>query len=262
VNTHSVEIEMGYRDFWPVVFQRYEGFCTLGPRVLPLVHEIFSQPHSEPLHKICRHLAKMTANSVGAVLLLGMNGYGYDALKLARTMFESAVTVAYLRKHPRELRDFMDFHFIVAMNRHRYLEQYAPHKLKKVAREVIESTLKGYARVAPRFTDKGRVRSRWCRYSFSRMCSEVNLAEHYRSFYVLSSSLIHSDVSGIMAQADPEPGVLDVDIAPSLNFVDMAFTTAHFSFVFATTEYIAIARPDKQHLVEQLNQGFESAWKK
>jgi hypothetical protein len=84
-------IQMGYPDFWPVILQKYEKFLAYANDLGPTIDEIFSQGHAEPLHTVCRHLAKMVANSLSAVLLLAVNGFGIDALKIGRTMFEAAV---------------------------------------------------------------------------------------------------------------------------------------------------------------------------
>jgi hypothetical protein len=65
----------------------------------------------------------------------------------------------------------------------------------------------------------------------------------------------------VFAQADPEPGVLDVDIAPSEKFVDLALGTAHGAFVLATSEYIAMARPELQPIADRLDEDFVTAWK-
>lgn len=255
------EIKMGYPDFWPVVLRKHAKFFALTQTIAPLIDDLFSEAHSEPLHKVCRYLSKMVANSVGAVLLLGMNGYGYDGIKIARTMFEAAVIVAYLRKNPNEFDDYFDFHFIVAMQRHRYMQNHAPEHLKNVTDEAIAHGKQGYARVVSRFTTKGRVRGRWNKKHFSQMCADLGLEEHYLSFYALASNITHANISGIMAQADPEPGVLDVDIAPSEQFVDMALRTAHFAFVLSASEYIALARPGKQAIADKLDNDFVTAWK-
>ncbi|MGB8580966.1 MAG: DUF5677 domain-containing protein [Candidatus Sulfotelmatobacter sp.] len=154
--------------------------------------------------------------------------YGVDAIKIARTMFEAAVTLAYLRKHPDEFDDYFNFHFIVAMKRHRYMEKHAPQHLNRVTPEAIDSSKKGYARVVSRFTVSGKVRGRWSKRPFSQLCADLGLEEHYLTFYDLASNITHANISGVMSQAGPEPGVLDVDIAPSEQFVDMALSTAHF----------------------------------
>jgi len=161
VNTQSKpQIDVGYPDFWPVVMQKHKKFFALTQTLGPTIDDLFRMAHSEPMYKVCRQLSKMVANSVGAVLLLGLNGYGVDAIKIARTMFEAAVTLAYLRKHPNEFDDYFDFHFIVARKRHRYMEKYSPQHLKRVTAEAIASSKRGYERVSSRFAVNGRVRGR------------------------------------------------------------------------------------------------------
>ncbi|HEY3973912.1 MAG TPA: DUF5677 domain-containing protein [Candidatus Sulfotelmatobacter sp.] len=254
-------IQVGYPDFWPVVLEKHKSFFFVTRNLGPTIDDLFSVAHSEPIHKVCRHLAKMVANSVGAVLLLAMNGYGIDAIKVARTMFEAAVTVAYLKKHPDEFDDYFDFHFIVGMKRHRYIEKHAPAHMKNVTPEVIESIKRGYARVSPRFMANGKVRGRWSKRHLSQLCSDLGLEEYYLSFYELASNITHANISGVMSQADPQPGVLDVDLAPSEQFVDMALSTAHCMFVLAIAQYVALARPEKQSVVDQIESDFVQAWK-
>jgi acyl dehydratase len=65
-----------------------------------------------------------------------------------------------------------------------------------------------------------------------------------------------------MAHADPEPGVLDVDLAPSQRFLGMVFTIAHGMFVRAISEYVALARPEKQSVADKIESDFMTAWKK
>jgi len=256
------DIQVGYPDFWPVVFRKHERFFSVAQSYGRLIDDVFGVAMREPIHKVCRQLAKGVGNSMCAVMLLGMNGFGIDALKIARCMIEAAVNVAYLRKHPEEFDDYFDFHFIVATKRYDYMEKFSPESIAKLTPAAITSTQKGYTRIVSRYTNKnGKVRGRWSKKPFSAMCAELGLQEHYLTFYDFASHIIHGDVSGMMAQADPEEGVLDVDIAPSEQFVDMALQTAHFAFVLATAEYIAMARPDKQDVPEQLHKDFELAWK-
>ena len=97
---------------------------------------MFGVGMSESMHKICRHLAKMVSNFLNAVLLLGMNGFGIDALKIARTMLEKTINIAYLRQHPEEFDDYYDFHLVVAMKRQQYMELYSPQSLSRLTPEL------------------------------------------------------------------------------------------------------------------------------
>jgi hypothetical protein len=262
--TQSQIQQVGYPDFWPVTLEENRKFFLVTQNIAPTIDEVFGVGMSEPLHKVARHLAKMVANSMSAVMVLGLNGFGIDGLKVVRSMFEVSVTLSYLRKHPEEFDDYLDFHFIVGMKRHKYMEKYAPHLLNQVTPEAIASTTNGYARVSPRYMNKnGKVRGRWSRKSFGAICFDVDpqLGQLYLTLYDLTSRIVHGDISGVFAQADPEPGVLDVDIAPSEKFVGLALRTAHGAFVRATAEYIAMARPELQPIAERLEADFVTVWK-
>lgn len=258
----QVQIDYGYPEFVPRVFLKHERFFAAIQKIEPLMNDLFSKAHSEPLHKVCRYLTKIVANSVNAVLLLGLNGFGNDSLKIVRSMFEAAVTVAYLRNHPGELDDYLDFHFLVAKKRLTYMEKYAPMALAQMSPQAVSDANAGFAKVRPRYVDKkNRVRARWSKKPFSAICAELGLEQLYLAFYDLTSHIIHADISGAISQGDREPGVLDVEIAPSELHIEMALRSAHCYLVIAVTEYVALARPEKQGIAAQIERDFVDVWK-
>jgi hypothetical protein len=70
-----------------------------------LQNRIFEKPVGEPLPRIVRHLSKITANSVSAVTTLLLNGYGHDAMSIARGILEKSILVEYLIQNPAKLDD-------------------------------------------------------------------------------------------------------------------------------------------------------------
>jgi hypothetical protein len=52
-----------------------------------------------------------------------------------------------------------------------------------------------------------------------------------------------------------------VDLAPSEQFLKEAFITAHGMFVLAVSEYVALARPEKQPVADKIQSDFNTAWK-
>ena len=261
---HAVEegnrITFGYPEFSKVFCAEYDSLIRTLGTVEKAVNETFSTPGKEPLHRICRHLAKAVANSFSAVLLLCGNGFGPDAMKIVRGMFESTLTIMYLKKHPKELQDFMDYHWISAMKRQRDTGKYAPELLKQITPEAIEAIENGYARVADRFRNKnGKVRLRWSRKSLFEIAADVGMDQHYFTVYGFGSALQHGDMSGIGMQLDQEPGILDVDIAPSKRWIKEALISAYTCFVTAMFEYIDLARPEISAIKEELLQAQKSA---
>jgi Family of unknown function (DUF5677) len=259
----QIEILPGYQEFWSVAYQEFESFFGAAQKTEPLINSIFSVGHSEPLAKVLRHLSKMVSNSFSALLMLAINGFGNDAMKLARGMFETALTVAYLKRHPKEFDDYMDYHWIISMKRHRYVLKHAPELLTQIEPEAIEEIINNYQRVSPKFTDaRGKIRARWSKKSFAQIAEGVGMAENYETFYRFASGMHHGDVSGMMMQMDPEEGVLDVDIAPSLKWVREALISGHAALVVAVSEYVDCCAPDKKDLSDKLVADFMKAWEK
>ena len=51
----------------------------------------------------------LVAEDFMELFLMAVNGYGYGAMKLLRSMYEHTVTLKYLQDHPDELQAFFDF---------------------------------------------------------------------------------------------------------------------------------------------------------
>jgi hypothetical protein len=117
---------VGFPDFWEQAFDEVpEGFIACS-ELIDLENKLFEKPLSEPLHKVIRHLAKISANSLSALTTLLLNGYGPDGMKVARGIFETSSTVEYLIKHPDELEDYFDFEAITAKRRLDWMDARYP----------------------------------------------------------------------------------------------------------------------------------------
>src|SRR5262249_28760641 len=157
---------------------------------------------SEPLHKVVRAIAKSTVNSLGALTTLLLNGYGNDAMKVARGMFENSVIVLFLVRHPESLDDYFDYYYVKTKKQLDYLDNYDPELVKNLPaarRTEIESD---YQRVKPKFTDsRGKLRGSWIKASIRDMATEVGLEEHYLTFYSWAASMHHMDIRGVTLHA-------------------------------------------------------------
>jgi alanine racemase len=54
-------------------------------------------------------MAAAASNTHGALLTLVLNGYGHDAMKVARSLFEIEINIIRLKAHPDEIEDFLVF---------------------------------------------------------------------------------------------------------------------------------------------------------
>ena len=224
---------VGFEDFRRKASEKYAGVLSQGSTLLTTAHGMYEQSVKDTLCSLIRSACITVTNSFQSVLLLTMNGCGSDALKIARSMFETSVVMTYLQKHPNLLADFLDYRWIKRNKHQEFLSQYAPDELKRIDPAEVVKTVAEYGRVKSRF--KGR--SSWNDKKLPCMAKDVGLEQQYLAVYPFTSSVHHLDVIGIMAQEDD--GISDIEVLPSGKNLDLALSIAGLS------AYVAVAALDE-----------------
>lgn len=106
------QVAPGFPEMWQPVYTKYKGFFDCAKKLEPIVRDMTHAPVEGRLLHIIGRMTAAAANSYGALLTLALNGYGHDALKIARSLFEIELNILRLKAHPEELDDFLNFKFI------------------------------------------------------------------------------------------------------------------------------------------------------
>lgn len=83
--------------------------------------EVLGKPETRTFERTLKHFAVSLANSSVAIATLCGDGFGVDALKVARGMFETYIIFRYLLQRPKELSNFLNFD---AVARYKRLQVY------------------------------------------------------------------------------------------------------------------------------------------
>lgn len=251
----------GFPGFWQQAHDKYPLFFKAAMELMPLQNEIFKKPIGEPLHKVIRHIGKIVANSLGALITLVLNGYGNDAMKIARSMFEGAVIVGYLKRHPEHLDDYLDFHWVRQKRLYDYMKRFDPDLLQRVSSDKVAEMKRQFRAVSSRFSNsRGKIRSSWSKVPLRQMAEEVGMGQLYPTFYSFASSMHHLDIGALSAQAEED--TLDVDVAPSDKWLGEALIMGHNAVIHVLIDYNEIAQLGMDKKLETAIQGFQVAWKK
>ena len=200
------------------MIEKHEVTLRASMELVRISNGLLYEPFASPLHKVIRPIARVVVNSNGAVLTVATVGYGNDAAKIVRSMFEGAVTIAYLRKKPKLVFDYIDYHKVKLWEA--YLKEVAkdPDLAKRVGKERVVQMREENDAARPRFLNKNKgLITSWCRVSIRQRADDVGLGEFYPAFYAQASGMTHLDMSGLVAQADPNK--FDVEVAPSETYV-------------------------------------------
>lgn len=249
------ENETGFPKFQKRAFQTLGPLLTAARSFIPIGKQMTSASVSGQMPDVAKQIAQTVANSMESVLVLVSNGCGVDALKVARTMFEAAVTLHYLDTHPELVEDFIDFLWIVRKRHADY--RLASHNVIPMSPETAAETETNYQRVKDRFADrKGRIRNSWCKATLREMAREVGGEFMYGGIYPFGSSMTHTDILAIVAGAGDSG---DVEPVPSCLNLTLALQTSVLSFAMALTAFDKIANLGRGDDIEAAFTDFKNA---
>jgi hypothetical protein len=166
------------------------------------VNQALNRPVHGRLALTERFLTAIVSNSFGALITLALNGYGHDAVRIARGMYEAAVNATFLEQHPEEIDDYLDFFWVKQKRLSDYLQANPPSGFSLVHVERIAEIDAEFDRVANRFKNRqGRLRNSWSAKSIRVRAEKVGLGELYPTFYGYATGIHHGDVSGLVSQS-------------------------------------------------------------
>jgi hypothetical protein len=249
-NTSGQVAAAGFPEMWQPVYQRYKQFFDCAGKLQPIVSKMITTPIEGHLQQMVGHMVAAAANTYGALLTLVLNGFGHEAMKLARSLFEVELNILRLKLHPDELADYLDYNLI---QQKQLYDVLSDEQKQLFSSSRYDEMMSAYNSVLGRFAtgrDKARPRNEWCRESLYERAKEAG-PEHldlYRIFYRQASSLHHLDIAGIIHQLDDG---LFANMAPSWASLDDALV-ATGSFIRSIAIFDELANLG---LKEQLENG-------
>jgi hypothetical protein len=219
--------------------------------------KITAQPHAEQLPETVRRLLRTVSNSMRSVLILVEHGGGTDALKIARTMFETAVNIHYLHSHPETLQDYVDFQWIKKKKHHDYLLKFAPAQAQRVDQATLSELNAEFARASPRFMGpKGRVRSQWHKSDHREIARNVGGEIIYGGVYPFVSSLTHMDILGLIIASGPNG---EVEAVPSGSNLVLGLQIGMVSYAMALIAANEILKGGAEDAIQAAFQRFKES---
>jgi hypothetical protein len=241
-----------FPEFATTVRAKYPHVFKAGSELPALSKAIFDKPVDGNMNKIVRALSKIIANDFGALLLLAENGYGIEAAKIARTMFEASVNIAYLRQHPEELDNFIDYHDLTNHKLYEHLKVFAPAAAAALPAADVEETRLKYEAIKDRY----EVKTRWTRDDLSKRAEQVNVLPLYRMLYSTLSGLIHGDIRAIRFYGTG----MNVEMSPSMTWVPESLAIGHHAVLTSLDDYLKVSDVDAHDEFEAVRKVYHDAW--
>lgn len=201
-----------------------------------IAKEILGKAETRPLEKTLRYFGVSLANSSVAVATLCAQGHGADALRIARSMFETYVTFRYLLLRPKELKAFVDFDAVARYNRLDGYKTKLPRMYALFSADKIKAVKDAYDSVKHNFVGpNGKVRKHWCPHDLAEMARIVGCSEMYELFYRHASMLHHVEPMGLAMLIDGS--TQEIQPGPTTRHIGVAIRIAALIFHDTLSRY-------------------------
>ena len=203
--------------------ERYPVQIKVADRIYELGRALLVEDPRAPTEAVIRYLTASTLRSHTASMTLIMNGFGADAIKVVRSIFEVLVSLRYLIARPNEIENFVYFDDVVRWQRLEIYKRVQPKMYQTIPAKDIEARKAAFERARDRFLDAaGRLRSTWHGSNIAEMARAVDLLDVYEVFYRYASSLHHSDPMGLSMLVDENS--FNIETEPSFRHAGIALT--------------------------------------
>jgi hypothetical protein len=217
----SGDFIVGCPEMWEPVHAEYKPYFDCAAKLSVIVNDVINVPVQGELLQVVGRMVAAASNTGSALLVLVLNGFGHDAMKLARSLFEIELNLAWFHLLPKEIEDFTEYHHI---RQKQYYDMFTDEQKAKFPKERYKEMMASYDAALPRFASKSdpkRPRNEWCSASLYTRAKETGLLGLYKVFYGQASSIHHLDFAGLAASSDSESLA---DMAPSWNHLDTALS--------------------------------------
>src|SRR5450631_833906 len=192
------EITFGFRGFWPTAHSAFPRFWDVSSHLIESINSLISPgyPRTNGLQKVVLNLGILCATSFAEINTLVGNGLGQGAMKITRSMLETAINAAFLYKFPEYLDDYLDWGAIESYRLLNYIRTDAPHLLSDYSKEMqveidadFQSVKRRFQKVIP--GTKPRIRPGWCSKGLDARASDTGFQEEYKMIHPIGSKLLH-----------------------------------------------------------------------
>lgn len=250
----------GFEEFWPKVYAQFKGLfdaiADLG-RLGDAMVKTAEESAAEPVKNVICALTRATmAGACEAVLLCG-NGCGTGAIKIVRGMYESRWTAEYLRRHPEEVEDYLEFSKVTLWRRIHWLQENSPGDGNRVSAEEMKRMKNDYNQAKARFKNE----LSWSKKSIREIAVEIGRTKEYELPYAIACSIHHANFEGLSALFTSDNGETIPNPPPSEAWVKTALISTHANLWFAFGTLNDSCGLDFRERLDATQQAFSRTWK-
>jgi hypothetical protein len=227
----------GFADACSDFDRRHPQWSAVLSRLWGVINMAFSrtQAMDTKIEKFVYFYGNLVAEDFMELFLMAVNGYGYGAMKLLRSMYEHTITLKYLHDHPDELEAFFDFDRV---QQYRLMKPiFDTFGESVLSADIVADTERRYEEVKDRFMvkscksktcDEKRVGHTWSKLDFVSMAKTTGaIGSLIVPGYYMPLRHAHSTLRAMMDRLERRDEHLTFQRESEPEEADQALMTAH-----------------------------------
>lgn len=230
----NVRRVFGFPDFIPTVEAEYPRFFEVGPRVLNAMHSIADREYAAPAphQRAILNLSMLAGISVIEIVTLTVNGLGHGAMRILRSLMETAINIEFFRLRPGAFEDYREWVHVERFRQIEFVRQHLQAVFATIEPEIIASIQREMDRVRPRFEHLRRdgtikLRGSWSAQNLAERAVVAGFSETYKTINPLASSFVHETMFGLIEHFKARNDPHRVEIPPTLDWSAQSLSGAH-----------------------------------
>jgi hypothetical protein len=243
-----------------LVFGRPEFAKTIQAE-FPKLFEVLPRAEAALNDLTTRAFEILVGISMVELVTLAGNGLGQGAMKICRTLMETAVNAEYLRLNPGELDDYLNWSWVEKKKELNFIKEALPQLLAVITKGMIDKVENEFQAVRHRYEKQGGdLRSSWCRLNLAARSVSVGLADLYKMVNPRSSGFIHGTIGGLTSHFNIAEDRDRIAVPPSLAYCSQALVAGHQLLCFAINTLANTFNWEPVHSLVSLMDDFKYAW--
>jgi hypothetical protein len=222
------KLAFGHPEYWQQVHDAFPKFFEVAPRLEDSLNDLTSRayPNPEPYQRVILNLGVLTAVSMFELVTMAANGCDFGAMKIARTVMETAINAEYLRLFPTECDLYLNWHWVEQYKLLTYVHEHDLQLLPQLSLVETERVEREFPKIRCQYEKpNGDLRGSWCSLDLGARAAKTGFSDAFRLINPVSSQLIHGTFGGLAKHFDlttDEPRIL---IPPSMKYCAEALSS-------------------------------------
>ena len=195
------------------------------------------------------------------LVTLAGNGFGFGAMKIARTVMEGAINSEYLRRFPNQCELYLNWHWIEEHKLVVWIREHAPNLLNEISPEQMARSEREFERVQPQYRRaNGELRGSWCSLDLASRAAATGLSGTYKLINPIASALIHGSFGGLARHFDVNADRNRISLPPSIEYCADALSGGHRCMISTVGTLAHTFNWQPCNSMERLGEDFQAAW--